>query len=119
MIDIAGRDIIPAVTRYAGQVANTATAKLQFIKDADVTCEQDLVTRLSTLTGKAYSTLAALREADNRAKAAGSVEKIAEGFLEDVIPLMQSLRQTVDEMETLTATDYWPMPGYGELLFSV
>ena len=119
MIDIAGRDIIPAVTRYAGHVATAATAKLQFIKEADVTCEQDLVTRLSALTGKAYGTLAALREADNNAKAAGSVEKIAEGFLENVIPLMQSLRRTVDEMETLTATDYWPMPGYGELLFSV
>ncbi|MBE6604991.1 MAG: glutamine synthetase type III [Ruminococcaceae bacterium] len=119
MIDMAGRDIIPAVTRYAGHVASAATAKQEFVKTADVSCERDLVTRLSALTAKAYDTLGALREADNRAKTAVGVDKIAESFLENVIPLMQSLRKTVDEMETLTATEYWPMPGYGELLFSV
>ena len=119
MIDIAGRDIIPAVTRYAGEVASAATAKTQFIKSADVSCERELVTRLSDLTGKAYHLLGLLREADNRAKATAGVDKIAESFLKNVIPLMQSLRRTVDEMETLTATEHWPMPGYGELLFSV
>jgi len=40
-------------------------------------------------------------------------------FLDRVIPLMNELRETVDEMETLTAIDYWPMPGYGDLLFSI
>ncbi|MBQ9802964.1 MAG: glutamine synthetase III [Clostridia bacterium] len=119
MIEMVGREIIPAVTAYVGKVAKAATDKLAFIPTADTTCENELVTRLSALTGKAYATLSELRRADDEAKACETGEKMAECFLGSVIPVMQSLRETVDEMETLTATDCWPMPNYGDLLFSI
>ena len=99
--------------------AAAAAAKTAVIPTADISAETDIITRLSTLTGKAYKTLTELREADNAAKREKAGEEMATFFLERVIPLMNALRETVDEMETLTAIDYWPMPNYGDLLFSI
>ena len=119
MIEMAGREIIPAVNAYVAEVAAAAAAKTAVIPTADISAETDIITRLSTLTGKAYKTLTELREADNAAKREKAGEEMATFFLERVIPLMNALRETVDEMETLTAIDYWPMPNYGDLLFSI
>ena len=119
MIEMAGREIIPAVTSYVAEVAGAAAAKTAVIKDVDISAETDIINRLSTLTGKAYKTLSLLRAADDEAKRQEAGEKMAEFFLERVIPVMRELRQTVDEMETLTAIEYWPMPNYGDLLFSI
>ncbi|MBR7111905.1 MAG: glutamine synthetase III [Clostridia bacterium] len=119
MIDIAGREIIPAVNAYVTEVAATAAAKTAVIKEIDISAETDIITRLSTLTAKAYKTLSALREADDEAKRQPAGERMAEYFLEHVIPVMNELRETVDEMETLTAASYWPMPSYGDLMFSI
>ena len=119
MIEMAGREIIPAVNAYVADVASAAAAKTALIATADISAEKDIVTRLSALTGKAYATLSLLRKADEKAKKQPAGEKMAACFLDSVIPLMQELRLAVDEMETLTAIDYWPMPGYGDLLFSV
>ncbi len=119
MIEMAGREIIPAVNAYVAEVASTAAAKTAVIPTADISAEKDIVTRLSSLTGKAYATLSLLRKADEAAKKQPAGEPMAAYFLDRVIPLMNELRETVDEMETLTAIDYWPMPGYGDLLFSI
>ena len=119
MIEMAGREIIPAVTSYVAEVASAAAAKTAVVKGVDISAETDIINRLSTLTGKAYKTLAALRAADDEAKRQEAGEKMATFFLERVIPVMRELRETVDEMETLTAIDYWPMPNYGDLLFSI
>ena len=119
MIEMAGREIIPAVNAYVSEVAGAAAAKVAVVPEADITAETDIIKRLSTLTGKAYSTLTRLREADNAAKAKPAGRAMAECFKGEVIPVMQELRETVDEMETLTAIDYWPMPNYGDLLFSI
>ena len=119
MIEMAGREIIPAVTSYVAEVASAAAAKTAVIETVDISAETDIINRLSTLTAKAYKTLAALRAADDEAKCQEAGEKMAEFFLERVIPVMRELRETVDEMETLTAIDYWPMPNYGDLLFSI
>ena len=101
------------------EVAATAAAKTAVIQNIDISAETDIITRLSTLTAKAYKTLTALREADNEAKRQPAGEKMAEYFLNSVIPVMHDLRETIDEMETLTAASYWPMPSYGDLMFSI
>ena len=119
MIEMAGREIIPAVTAYVKEVASAAAAKKAMFSDIDISSESDIVTRLSALTGKAYKTLSALRAADDAAKRQPAGEKMAEFFLDRVIPVMRELRLAVDEMETLTAISYWPMPNYGDLLFSI
>ncbi len=119
MIEMAGREIIPAVNAYVADVAATAAAKTAVIANIDISAETDIIERLSTLTSKAYKTLSALRDADNEAKRQPAGEEMAEYFLAHVIPVMQKLRETVDEMETLTASSYWPMPNYGDLMFSI
>jgi len=60
-----------------------------------------------------------LREAVLAARRVPMGETMAEAFRDNVLPLMEELRQAVDEMETLTAADFWPMPTYGDMLFSV
>ena len=119
MIEMAGREIIPAVTAYVKDVAKAAAATTAVVPTADVSAQIDTVTQLSALIGKAYGTLTALREADDAAKKQETGEAMASYFLSHVIPVMRKLRETVDEMEALTAINYWPMPNYGDLLFSI
>ena len=77
----------------------------------------DVIRRLSKLTGEAYEALNALKEADAEARKAPTHVAMAEAFCNRVILAMNALRAKVDEMETLTARDYWPIPTYGDLMF--
>jgi len=119
MIEMALREIIPAVNSYVHEVASTASIKVSVIPSVDISAETDIINKLSTLTGKAYQKLAQLRSEDDCAKQKKPGKEMAEYFLDRVIPLMNELRAIVDEMETLTEAKRWPMPNYGELLFSV
>ena len=119
MLEMVQKDIIPAVNKYIGELAATAAAKTTVVKSADVTAETDLITRLSALVGGSYRTAAALRAADAAARALPAGRESATAFRDRVLPAMRELRKQVDEMETLTATEYWPMPTYGDLMFRV
>ncbi|MBP3396476.1 MAG: glutamine synthetase type III, partial [Clostridia bacterium] len=119
MIDMTAREIIPAVNAYTAEVAATAAAKTAVLSDADIVTETDILKKLSALTHEAYDQMQALREAVLAARRAPMGEVMAESFRDNVLPLMEELRRVVDEMETLTAADFWPMPTYGDMLFSV
>ena len=119
MLEMAMRDILPAVSRYVGELAATAAAKTAAVKNADVTAETDLIARLSALTGGCYRAAAALRAADEEAKACAKGSAGAAAFRDLVLPAMRELRRQVDEAETLTDAACWPMPTYGELMFRV
>lgn len=118
MIEMASRDIIPAVNRYAGVVAEGANAKEKLIVGS-CAVERDIVQKLSDLTYKAYHTLAKLET--NEKLAAAVTDKIAraEAYRDKVIPVMDRLREFVDEMEQLTSSEFWPLPTYGDLMFKV
>ena len=119
MIEMAMKDIIPAVNAYVAEVADTAGAKLSFIPDVDVSVEKDIISKLSALNSKAYRELNALKNAEmDAAKTADAVER-AEKYCNNVLPAMKALRETVDAMEPLTASEYWPLPTYGDLMFNV
>ena len=119
MIDMARREILPAVTAYTAEVASAASAKRALIPTADISAEADTVTRLSTLTGRAHALLAALQDADDKAKTESTPADMAKAFRDLVIPVMNELRGVVDQMETLTAASAWPMADYGDMLFSI
>ena len=119
MIEMASRDIIPAVNKYIGDVAEGAAAKLAVLPTVTCAVEKDIITKLSDLVEKAYSKVSELRRAEAVAASVKSVGEKAEFYKDNVIPIMTSLRAVVDEMETLTAADYWPLPSYGDLLFCV
>ncbi len=125
MLLMASREIIPAVEGYIASLGAAARAKLDVLGlDADgrqpllaaTRLERELITRLSSLNTTAYDAVNALRQADREAAAAGSPLEVARAFRDKVIPAMAALRAPVDEMETLVASEFWPLPTYGEMM---
>ena len=119
MIEMATRDIIPAVNSYIAEVANTAAIKAQVIENVNCTVERDIITKLSNLNAKAYAALGELKKAEKDAAETACAESRAEKYVDKVLPAMEKLRAYVDEMETLTASEYWPLPSYGDLMFNI
>ena len=119
MIDMASRDIIPAVNAYLGEVAATAVAKKNAIAAADISVETDIIEKLSALNARAYRGVEKLKTAEKQATAISDVAARAEAYRRSVIPAMNELRAAVDEMETVTSSKYWPMPTYSDLMFNI
>ena len=118
MIEMAGRDIIPAVNRYMGDVATGANAKEKLLPGS-CAVERDIVQKLSDLTYKAYHVLAKLEASEKVAASIPNNVSRAEAYRDTVIPAMTRLREFVDDMEQLTSSEYWPLPSYGDLMFKV
>ena len=118
MIEMAGRDIIPAVNKYVGDVAIGANAKEKLIPGS-CAVERDIVQKLSELNYKAYHTLAKLEVNEKVAASIPNCVARAEAYRDTVIPVMNRLREFVDEMELLTSSEYWPLPSYGDMMFKV
>ncbi len=118
MIEMASRDIIPAVNKYAADVATGANAKEKLVPG---TCavEREIVKKLSDLTYKAYFTLNKLEASEKVAAAIPDNAARAEAYRDNVIPAMNRLREFVDEMELITSSEYWPLPSYGDMMFKV
>jgi glutamine synthetase len=89
------------------------------VKTADISMEADLITSLSRLAGETYTAVKALKAADADATGKPVGEARARAFAECVIPAMEALRAKVDEMETLTSSEYWPLPTYGDMMFRI
>ena len=119
MLEMVKKDILPAVSRYTGDLANAAMSKKTFIKSADCSYETETVERLSKLTGRAYDGMKSLEKAIVELKSVQGAHETALGFKDVVIPAMNELREYVDELETITSEEYWPYPSYGDLLFGV
>ena len=116
---MAERKIIPATCSYIGDLAAAAVSKRAFISDAPCAVEENIIKTLSSLNEKAYGRLDALKAVEAEASKISDNVKKATFYSEKVVPAMNSLRETVDEMEAITASDYWPLPSYGDMLFGV
>ena len=119
MIEMVSRDIIPAVNAYIGDVANSLAAKVAVLPEACSDVERDIITKLSALNSAAYKKLDELKAAEADVAKEADYEKKSEMYKDNVIPIMNALRALVDEMETLTSTEYWPLPSYGEMMFNI
>ena len=119
MVEMASRDIVPAVSAYVGELANTAAAKLSVLPDANCVPEKALIRRLSDLNATAFEQIETLKQVDAKATAIVDGAARAEACRDLVLPAMKALRRTVDEMETLTSSEYWPLPTYGDMMFKV
>jgi glutamine synthetase len=119
MIEMAARDLLPAVNSYVADVAAGAAAKTAVIPTVDISMETDVIEGLSRLVGEGYLALKALKKVVAEAAAKPKGEKMAEAFCKKVIPAMQKLREKVDAAEVMTASEYWPVPTYGDMMFRV
>ena len=115
MIDMAKKSIIPAVSKYTKELVKTASMKRDLSIEAGY--EVKVATKLSTLNTEAYELSERLEREVHEANLEKDVEKNARLHEERVLSTMNALRMVVDEMETMTSKEYWPIPSYSELLF--
>ena len=119
MSDMARKQILPAVARYAADVARAAADKKSL--DGEISCgyETKLVKKLTAVTESIDARVDALDSTIARFKTICDVTEGANFIRDEMLSRMTVLRSAADEAETLTAESAWPSPTYGELLFSV
>lgn len=128
LMDMIRKEIIPAVSRYSGELAEAASTKNKLLGSDVSKTEEVLISTLSCLCGELHgktqelsSLLAeaeALQNEDAAKEPADAAAQLARHYCDQVIPMMESIRLTIDELEQNTASDFWPFPTYGELLFA-
>ncbi|MBQ1950931.1 MAG: glutamine synthetase III [Clostridia bacterium] len=120
MVSMTQKDIVPAVLRYARELANTLRAKKTVMPDLACAAECNLLQKISPLTDRLTVCLDNLRQTLAEADKPGrNPQETANFYRDEVIPTMQALRETADSLEMLVAKDLWPLPSYGDMLFSV
>ena len=119
MSDMARKQILPAVERYAADVADAAASKKTL--DAEISCcyEKKLVKKLAALIDSIDSRTDALDGVIAKLKTLSDVTEEANYIRDEMISRMTELRAAADEAEVMTAESYWPFPAYGDLLFGV
>lgn len=118
MIDIAGKQIIPAVIKYATQLGGSINT-IRSASDADVSVQSGLLKEVSDLLTDTKNGLTKLQNVVDRGCQMEENEARARFYHEDVFAAMEELRKPVDELEMLVDKDVWPMPSYGDLIFEV
>ena len=119
MVDMAKREIIPAVEAYVMELAKTISLKKSVNETLACQYENSLIKRLSSLTDQIAFQTDALENALIKTQDTGDIEEQACDLRDTVLTRMQELRIVCDEAETVTAKKYWPFTTYGDLLFSV
>ncbi len=119
MIEMARRDYIPAVSKYTGMLSETAESKLTVSEEETCFVEKSLISELSALNMEAYKAANELENKMRKADIAGNVRECAEKFCGSVIPAMEKLRKKIDAMERITASEFWPVPTYGDMTYYV
>ena len=120
MIEMAEKQFIPAMSKYSKVLADTIMSKASVGIVCDSTFEKTTLERLSALTGEAYKQVCELKtKVDAFLEIKEDYKKAAFFIKDEIIPCMNTLRAAVDEAETICASEYWPVPTYGEILFSV
>ena len=117
MREMVWKEIPPAVSAYSKQLCDTALAKAQL--GADASFEASQCKKLSSLISDTVAGVNALAEAAENADEFSENYTRAAVFRDKVLPAMEQLRKTVDELETNTSAELWPFPTYGDILFSV
>ena len=120
MLDMAKKDIIPSVTDYVKQLTDTALAKQALSDDIPTTLEKQLITDLSQkLVCFSDKVIELENDLINAGELINDMQAYADFYCNTVFADMQALRAIGDDMETETASEYWPYPSYGEMLFGV
>ncbi len=119
MVDMAKKQIIPAVEDYVASLVTTASRKMKISADIPMTYEKEVISKLSSLVDIIYDRTNILEAATNKLKDIEDITEQAYYIRDEILAKMASLRVAADEAETLTDKKYWPFPTYGDLLFGV
>ena len=119
MLEMARKQLLPAINSYMSEVANTAASKLAVSEAISVRSETKPLPRLSTDADAMSDAIDALQAAVDTAEAMTDESAKAVSFHDDVLPKMDALRAAADDAETVCGEDYWPLPSYSKMLYYV
>ena len=119
MLEMARKQLLPAVNSYMSEVANTAASKLAVSEDISVRSETKTLTRLSNDADAMSDAIDSLQDAVDATKALSTESEKAVAFHDNVLPAMDALRAAADDAETVCGEDYWPLPSYSKMLYYV
>ena len=119
MIDIAGKQIIPAVIRYTTALANSIGAVSSACPEADVSVQKELLIEASALLSDTKVALAKLQDVTEQGSGMEQGRDQAVFYRDEVKTAMEALRAPVDKLEMIVDKELWPMPSYGDLMFEV
>ena len=119
MLEMARKQLLPAINAYMNEVASTAASKLAVSEAISVRSETKTLTRLSTDADAMSDAIDALQAAVDTAEAMTDESAKAVSFHDDVLPKMDALRAAADDAETICGEDYWPLPSYSKMLYYV
>ena len=119
MIDMVYKEILPAVSKYTNLLCNTVVARKQAGLGDIKSGEEAIAKQLSDLSADAYNKLRHLEDSLQRTHSIDDIHDKAIYFKDTILPAMEALRETCDQMERITAEEYWPYPTYNKLLFYV
>ena len=119
MIDMAGKQIIPAAVKYATMLADSLSKVQTACPDADVSVQAELLTETSAYLSDMKVALAALIDATEKCGTIENNKEQANAYHDTVVPAMEALRAPADKLEMMVDKELWPMPSYGDLIFEV
>ena len=119
MLEMARKQLLPAVNSYMSELANTAASKLAVSENISVRSETKTLTKLSADADAMSDAVDTLQDAVDASKALPTEAEKAVAFHDNVLPAMDALRAAADDAETICGEDYWPLPSYSKMLYYV
>ena len=119
MLEMARKQLLPAVNSYMSELANTAASKLAVSENISVRSETKTLGRLSADADAMSDAIDTLQDAVDASKALPTEAEKAVAFHDNVLPAMDALRAAADDAETICGEDYWPLPSYSKMLYYV
>ena len=119
MIDMAGKQIIPAVIKYTTQLASSLNAVKAACPEADISVQSELLVETSDLLSDMKVALAALEQLTADSASIEDARACAHAYHDKVVPAMAALRTPADKLEMIVDKELWPFPSYGDLIFEV
>jgi len=119
MLEMVKKLYLPAASRFGTELAESIGTKKAAFAGVDVTYEEDLLKKVASLTGEIYKKVTVLDKAVADAKEISDASQLAFHYRESVLASMNELRAVVDQLEVITPKNYWPVPSYADMLFSV
>ena len=119
MLEMARKQLLPAVNSYMSELANTAASKLAVSENISVRSETKTLTKLSADADAMSDAVDTLQDAVDSSKALPTEAEKAVAFHDNVLPAMDALRAAADDAETICGEDYWPLPSYSKMLYYV
>ena len=119
MLEMARKQLLPAVNAYMSELANTAASKLAVSESISVRSETKTLGRLSADADAMSDAVDTLQDAVDASKALPTEAEKAVAFHDNVLPAMDALRAAADDAETICGEDYWPLPSYSKMLYYV